>query len=107
MSHADEYADAFSERNPKARKSHTCSACYETIPPGIKYWRYGSVFEGTADTFKHCARCRAIMRAIRDHGPRGPIDMQLECGESWEDVIGECPPEVQALAFMLPGEAPA
>jgi len=65
------------------------------------------VFDGTADTVKRCERCEAIHAHLVDlclyDGERWP-DEQLNCGKSYEDEWGECPEEIQALAFALPGE---
>lgn len=94
---------------PRARKSHSCQACAETIEPGHLYHRLASLYEGQWDHWKHCRRCWAIFEAIvdkfRDDGA-GPVavDLGLDCGESWKDVFGDVPPEVEALAFALPGE---
>jgi hypothetical protein len=89
---------------PRARKDHRCSACGETIRAGSLYTRIGVVFDGTAETVKQCGRCRAIFLAICDQDRCSPIDLGLNCGESWESVFGPCPPDVAALAFMLPHE---
>jgi len=91
----------------RARKAHKCGACHETIRPGDSYMVVSIVFDGTAETIKRCARCEAI----HDHlvglcladGERWPEE-RLNCGESYEDEWGECPEEIQALAFALPGE---
>lgn len=104
MSHCGEAVDVCVETTPRARVDHTCSACWETIPAGSVYTRLGIIFDGSAETVKQCARCRAIFGAIRDYCPREPIDVFLSCGDTWEQVFGECPPDVAALAFMLPSD---
>jgi hypothetical protein len=104
MSHAHEFAEFSTQRSVRARKHHRCSACRETIPAGALYTRVALIGDGTAETIKQCARCRAIFEAICDQFPQEPIDCALDCGETWEDVIGPCPPEIAALAFMLPHE---
>lgn len=89
----------------KARKEHKCIACCETILKG-NFYRYSSgVFDGTGFSEKHCARCWAIIEAIRAQGVY-VIDPLLDCGQIWDDVFEEPPPDnVAALAFMTVEEA--
>jgi len=104
MSHSDDNAFCV-EVDHIAARSHTCTACRETITRGCRYTRIACIYEGSVTTVKQCSRCRAIFLAIADMSPREAILLALDCGESWLDTFGEpCPPEIEALAFMLPTE---
>lgn len=100
---ADGTCPIWEERELTARKAHACMACRQAISPGHRYHRVDSMFEGHWDHWVHCLRCWAIYDAIRARlPPYEPIciDPRLNCGELWADP----PPEVAALAFLLPGE---
>ena len=101
MSHADGYVELSQRREPIAAKQHTCCACAETIQPGHRYVCWFVVSDGEAGSIKQCWRCSRIWDAIAKASPREPILFTLDCGESWSDVFGECPPELEALAFSL------
>lgn len=111
----DELADAWSERIRRARQTHRCSACGETIRAADRYSYTAIVYEGTVEQVKRCLRCERIYRHLdatraRDDwsGPYDGIDPYLRCGHTYEEVRGtEPPPEIAALAFLLPGEAMA
>jgi len=97
------------ERTRTARKPHECLGCRETIGPGHKYNETRSLFDGCWSTWKHCLRCWAMFQALAEKTREGgfyvvAIDPELACGETWLANFGEPPPEVAALAFMLPGE---
>jgi hypothetical protein len=84
-------------------------ACREAIEPGHRYIRTAMLFDGRWDHMKHCVRCSAMLVAIQTRWREAGedvvyIDAHLDCGESWADLFGEPPPEIQALAFALPGE---
>lgn len=86
---------ASSEAWRNARKSHRCHACHETIRAGDRYHVLSGIWDGSAHTFKHCARCWTMLEELPDGA-----QLDLNCGEIWEN-----PPEhVAALAFALPGE---
>ena len=107
MSHAHEYAQVFCESRRVARKAHECGACREAgrIKPGIEYVRVSLLGDGHWDVVKLCLRCHAIGKALMERCPQEPIDISLDCGESWRDAFGEDEPdEIAALAFALPGE---
>lgn len=108
MSHScDEVYEVYNETYPKARKTHTCEACEENIPPGGRYARVFTLFNGTAETYKRCLRCQALHEHLRRLGDYDCWpDERLNCGESYEDEWGALPPEIAALAFTLPGESP-
>lgn len=90
----------------KARKSHRCFACREEIPLGHRYHVTAQIFDGAFDSYKHCLRCWEMVRAIWARGEA--CEFGLDCGETWEDVMGEPPPpELVELAFMTPEEAQA
>jgi hypothetical protein len=88
----------------RARKSHDCCACNDGIKRGDMYHRTATCYDGRVTTWKHCARCYAICKALWAAGAE-MIEMELNCGESWEHHWGELPPEVAALAFITPAEA--
>ena len=102
--------DVWDVTHPVARKAHKCLACDETIEPGHMYHRTAMLFDGQWDHMLHCTRCHRIFIAIqgKNHAEGNgvvAIDPELDCGESWVDLFGEPPIEIQALAFMLPGES--
>ncbi len=107
MSHADEAFRFFADAEQRtARLAHACYGCAETIEPGTIYTRYFFVEDGDAGSARHCGRCRSIWLAINAR-TREPVLLGLDCGESWLRTFGETePPDIAALAFMLPGEAP-
>jgi len=105
----DECADVWHEYTRVARKEHTCCACSETICPGNRYGLTQWVYDGTAGTYKRCARCELMYSKLCQlpvcDWTEG-IDPRLACGHSWEDVReGPVPPEMVELAFLTPDEA--
>lgn len=50
----------FSAKVVKARKTHTCGECGETIQPGECYEVYSGCWEGEWNTHKTCSSCKAI-----------------------------------------------
>ena len=109
MSHeVDELYDVYHEEQRRARKLHRCIACPEPIPVGVKYTRVFVLFDGVKGNFKRCARCQAIHLHLRERCRKERPDYwpaeDLNCGETYEDEWGPCPPEIAALAFALPGE---
>lgn len=105
---ADGQCDVWDVTYPTARKAHRCDACPEPIEPGHKYARTAMLYDGNWSHMRHCLRCSSIFKAIQEKnweaGEIVGIDPGLNCGDSWVDVFGEPPPEVAALAFILPGE---
>lgn len=95
-------------RNTKrrARKEHTCSACHETIQRTHFYIEHFSLFDGDVDTLKRCMRCETIYQHLLDISDiEYPPQPRLDCGHEYSDCHNEpCPPEIEALAFALPGE---
>lgn len=109
MSHEiSKYYQVYNENNAKARKAHKCNACDEMIQVGHLYCRVFIVYEdGEIESLKRCARCQEIHEHLRDRGDGVSWpDERLSCGERYEDVWGELPPEIARLAFALPGDAP-
>jgi hypothetical protein len=108
MGHAvDETYAVYSETNRRARKEHQCDACDERIGPGVTYWYIATVFERRATAHKRCNRCQAIhvhLRGLCRYDEMWP-DERLACGLKYEDEWGELPPEIEALAFALPGDS--
>jgi len=103
MAHANEFAIVLSRRTLRAAKPHSCDACPETIRIGDQYERWILADDGI-ETIRQCIRCREIWSAIVELSDGDPVCLDLDCGERWEDVFGEIPPEVAALAFALPGD---
>ena len=98
------------EHDRTARKPHTCLGCRETIRPQDSYRETRSLYDGSWSTMKHCRRCDALFKALAEQTRDAygyhvvAIDPTFGCGETWQGNFGLVPPEVQALAFMLPGE---
>lgn len=103
MCHADEFLSVCRPEDRRARKSHACAACSETIGPGEQYRRWFAIVDGEPMVTKQCWRCYLIWTEIAAR-TEDPVLLTLDCEASWADVFGEMPPEVEALAFALPGE---
>lgn len=103
----DETYDVYDETHRRARKDHRCDACGEVIPPKAVYTRVFILYDGKGRSLKRCLRCQGIHEHLRtlcrDAIQMWP-DERLNCGQRYEDEWGECPPEVQAMAFVLPGD---
>ncbi len=93
-----------------ARKQHRCLGCRELIEPGHSYNETRSIFDGRWSTWKHCARCWALLQAISTETRKRSgsyvvsIDPQFACGETWIENFGPPPQNIEKLAFMLQGE---
>lgn len=93
--------DVYDMRKVKARKKHACCACAETILPGHVYVVHEGLWDGEWDRFKQCLRCHAIFTALVNKQGWDPcVALDLNCGETWSNVFGELPVEVQELAFL-------
>jgi len=103
----DETYDVYRKTIRRANKEHVCDACKCTIRPGDTYAHVATVFEGSAETCKRCGRCEKIHAHLADIGARhGTYPMErLDCGQSYEDEWGECPTDIQELAFATEDEA--
>lgn len=103
---ASEFFDVQSSERVKARKAHVCCACSETIKPGHYYIRTFTVFEGAAESYKHCLRCdkmlEELFRVVDGHVA---VAFELNCGELWENNFGPVPDHVARLAFLTQEEA--
>lgn len=103
----DETYDACRREVRTARKEHTCGACRCTIRPGDRYLYLGTVYDGTAETYKRCGRCETIHAHLAllgaEHGVY-PME-RLDCGQTYEDEWGTCPDHIAALAFATEDEA--
>lgn len=99
----DEPCAVWNEVAVRARKSHVCTGCRETIAAGHQYRRTTTIYDGSVDVFKHCLRCAAMVDALRGYVDSDAFTtdtLYLNCGQVWED-----PPEhIAALAFWSPGE---
>lgn len=90
----------------KARKEHQCIACRETIRKGDRYHYWTQLWEGSwGKPIRHCARCYAICKALWKVTNGEGIEVELNCGELWDDNFGEPPEEVARLAFMSADDA--
>ena len=108
--YAEETYTIYEEPTLKARKEHTCDACKEPIRIGDTYTRVFLLYDGRKETIKRCTRCQAIHKHLRElsrehrDGEMWPRE-RLNCGQDYaEEWGGEPPPEIAALAFLLPGE---
>ena len=91
--------DVWDETRRRARKRHECWACKEAILPGQIYQRSTVIWEGTAQSWKHCLRCAVLIDALKKRmGTYTTEIFDLNCGEIWNDP----PPEIAALAFFPP-----
>jgi len=85
----------------RARKDHLCCACGERIDPGHRYHFTSGIWDGYAYSFKHCLRCWTMFEFLVQENYPDLVDLDLNCGESYEDIFGKAPPEgIQALAFI-------
>jgi hypothetical protein len=102
----DDYNDVQTSKRVRARVEHRCCACKERIRPGDEYERTFVVYDGNAESFKHCLRCIAMIDALGSAlPPETSIAWRLDCGENWLDTIGALPDHVAELAFITPDEA--
>lgn len=97
---ADGRWDVHNEAWVKARKGHKCYGCQEQIAVGQIYHNLETLYDGQWDRWKHCPRCWEIISALWARDPWAAIDLNLDCGETWEDP----PPEISALAFAIPSD---
>lgn len=96
---------AWQEKVRKANKEHRCIACKETIRVGDVYNYSSGIWDGRPESYHHCLRCFTMLRALMDISQE-PVDLHLACGNNWEDVFDDPPPEhLLKLAFMTPDEA--
>lgn len=84
----------------RARKPRPCYACEETISAGQLYHRCKYLYDGAWSSYDHCGRCFRMCEALWKRLDGDSIEMDLNCGETWERP----PDDVEALAFALPGE---
>lgn len=85
-----------------ARKEHRCCVCEETISTGDLYHYLSGIWDGRADSHKHCARCWKTYLALVERS-EGGVDIFLNCGETYDGND----PSMLELAFMTPAEAQA
>lgn len=50
----------FQDKNPVARKTHTCHECDRAILPGERYLIESGIWEGEHYTYKTCSDCLSI-----------------------------------------------
>lgn len=93
-------------RFPRARKTHTCCGCGETIRKGDRYRNESGIWDGRAERYKYCARCHALISAVLAQPGNEGFVHGFMCDHSWEEIFeSDPPPEVATLAFMTPDEA--
>jgi hypothetical protein len=104
--YAEEPYDLYKETPVRSRKDHRCSACKQTIPPKVTYWKIVVVFDGTLESLKRCSRCQKLHKHLRELGRERDMwpDERLACGKLYQDEWGDVPVEIAALAFELPGD---
>lgn len=89
----------------RARKHHKCCACGEQVRPGDRYHVYSGIWDGQPETYKHCARCWSLLEVLSGEVD-GPVQLDLNCGQRWQDAFDEDQPDdVAALAFLTRDEA--
>lgn len=87
----------------QARKEHECCACRGMIQRGELYSYSFTVFDGSPDELRRCARCDVIYdhlyELLKDTSELPAWD--LNCGHSYQERWErEPPPEIARLAFM-------
>lgn len=86
----------------RARKIHQCWACSQAIAPGHRYQVSTVVWDGTAQTWKHCLRCAHLLGLLKARlGSYTTEIFDLDCGVVWEDP----PPDIAQLAFMTSADS--
>lgn len=99
------------EKTVRARKHHMCGACKRRIQPGELYRRMDFRHEGSYMRVKRCGACETTYRHLVDRCWNSPyelaVDMELNCGKSYENEWGEVPPEIARLPFLAGAEASA
>ncbi len=104
---ADERCAVWRATWVRARKTHECMACNETISATERYHRVNWVHDGTAGTYKHCARCWEVYSILLAEASEDDwlvyVDPYLNCGERYEGTN----PRMLELAFVTKAEAQA
>lgn len=108
---ADYSYEVLSERRRRARVTHACYACGEVIRVSDVYAATFCVGRDGTESYCHCLRCEAMLKAIRQahlrQGINIGIEWGLDCGNDWKDVVGDLPDDVAMLAFMTADEMQA
>ncbi len=108
---ADFTYDVLREHERRARKDYVCCACQEVIRKGDVYqytFAFARYYSDTPAQYKHCLRCAKMLEEILAASEPGTaIAWELNCGQAWEDAIGELPEHIAELAFLTPDEMQA
>lgn len=96
----------------RARRSHDCCACGETIRRGDVYMRRFICSDHHPCTYKQCLRCSEItehlLKTHRTMDDDVGVALDLDCGHTYEEIHGEPPPEhIARLAFLTKDEMQA
>lgn len=63
--YSDGYCTVYEPKTiKKSRKEHKCSDCFKVIPCGDSYESIFTVYEGEADTWKICRKCKQLREGI-------------------------------------------
>lgn len=61
-------AQVYNDCIVKARKSHACYECHETIPVGANYERVSGLWDSESSTYRFCIACSEIGKEFSDNG---------------------------------------
>ena len=59
-----DYAEAYQQKDQKARKEHTCGECDNPIPIGENYSYSSGIFEGKPFSKKRCLSCVKLLNHL-------------------------------------------
>jgi hypothetical protein len=103
----EEFYRYYSETRRTTRVPRRCAACDVELAPGHVWWHV-VIFQpgGEIEHLCRCDRCQALHLHLREKSSwcADWPDERLSCGTRYEDVYGDIPPEILALAFWQPGE---
>lgn len=79
---------------PQARKTHKCNECGHAIESGERYEYVFGVWDGDANTWKTCPRCKALRDFVLSHVPCccwAHGSMRTDCIETAREFAHEAP----------------
>lgn len=78
-------ASFYHETTPKARKTHTCIECRETIPIGARYTKSVGKWDGEFSTVRLCESCKEIGAEFSNGGSWAYGTIWDELETNWDD----------------------